>query len=202
MKFSIAAIFLSASMVSSSIMKKARRLDQQAVDGEFNFLVDYNLKVLACISDQHYVCGSCNETGIAQSIVIYRLCPTSGECSDDVGKSCTAGYGDYLIGINTFVQEYLQQKREEMQNDDDSFQFDQLGECHQYKAHPDGAYADSEFYVGPAWHCSATTRVRLRKEQLPLKKFLPAGRYHTQRVVLLRHIVSRVTAPTTMVKLV
>jgi hypothetical protein len=137
MKFSIAATFLSASMVC----------------GEFDFLLNYNLKVVACQAENRYVCGSCNETGIAQSNVIYRLCPTSGECSDDVGKSCTAGYGDYLMGINTFVQEYLQQKHEEIVQNDDSFQLDQLGECRQYKADPDGAYADREFYVGPA--CTA-----------------------------------------------
>jgi hypothetical protein len=119
--------------------------------------------VLACISDLHYVGASSDETEHAS--IIFRLCPTSGECSDDVGKSCTAGYGDYLIGINSFVQEYLQQNRDEMQNDD-AFQLKELGECRQYKADPDGAYADKEFYVGPACTADGTgVRVALFSDE-------------------------------------
>jgi hypothetical protein len=157
MRFSFAAIFLSASMACASILEKARRLDQSS-SGEFDFLLNYNLKVIACDSNKRVVGGSSGETN--QAPIIFRLCPTSGECSDAAGKSCDAGYGDYLIGMNTFVQEYLQQNRDEMQNDDDSFQLKELGECRQYKADPDGAYADREFYVGPV--CTADgTGVRM-----------------------------------------
>jgi hypothetical protein len=149
MKFSIAAIFLSASLVSASVMEKARRLDQ-AADGEFNFLGGYSLKVLACKAGEVYVNSASGAT--EQSSIIFRLCPTSGECSDDSNKGCKEGYGDYIIGLNTFVAEYLEQKREEMQSDD-AFKVEQLGECRQYEPDKDGDYAESAFYVGPA--CSA-----------------------------------------------
>jgi hypothetical protein len=163
MRFSIAAIFLSASMVCGSIMKKARRLDQ-STSGEFDFLVDYNLKVLACSSDLSYS-SSTHGYGSESSTIIFRLCPTSGECSNDVGKSCTAGYGDYVVGTITFVQAYLQQTREEMQGDD-AFQLEQLGKCSQYKADPDGDYAEGLFYVGPACTSDGTgVRMALFSDQ-------------------------------------
>jgi hypothetical protein len=201
-------MFLPASLVSPSIIEKARRLDQTWYIGD-DFLVNYNLKVLACDSNLYY--PSATEYGEHEyGAIMFRLCPTSGECSDDVGEeSCTAGYGEYLVGLKDFVQEYLQLNREEMiQNDDDSFQMDQLGGCRQYTADIESNYAEWEFYIGPrvpqmepgsAWHCSSTNIVTLRKTRLPLQTFLLAGRYRTRMGVWLRNIASRATASTTMV---
>jgi hypothetical protein len=150
MKFSIAALFLTASVASGSVLKSARRLDQAAADNEYDFLGGYNLKLISCKAGEAYTNPV---TGASEgSSVIFRLCPSSSECSDDVGKSCKAGYGDFVIGLNSFVEEYLQQKRDEMQTDD-AFKVEQLGECRQYEADKDGDYADGVFYVGPA--CSS-----------------------------------------------
>jgi hypothetical protein len=146
-------MFLPASLVSPSIMEKARRLDQTWYIGD-DFLVNYNLKVLACDSNLYY--PSATEYGEHEyGAIMFRLCPTSGECSDDVGEeSCTAGYGEYLVGLKDFVPEYLQLNREEMiQNDDDAFQMEELGGCRQYQADIESNYAEWEFYIGPA--CTA-----------------------------------------------
>lgn len=154
MKFSIAALFLTASAVSASVLSSARRLDQNAAENEFEFLGGYNLKVISCKAGEAYTNPASGET--EASSIIFRLCPSSGECSDVAGKSCKAGYGDYIVGLNTFVQEYLEQKRDEMQNDD-AFKVEQLGECRQYQADKDSEYADGVYYVGPACNSDETS---------------------------------------------
>jgi hypothetical protein len=153
MKFSIAALFTAVSVVSASSLKSARRLDQNANDNEYDFLGGYNLKLISCKAGEAYTNPASGET--EASSVIFRLCPSSGECSDAAGKSCKDGYGDYIVGLNTFVQEYLEQKRDEMQNDD-AFKVEQLGECRQFEADKDGEYADGVFYVGPACNSDGT----------------------------------------------
>jgi hypothetical protein len=153
MKFSIAALFLTVSAVSASVLKSARRLDQNA-NSEYDFLNGYSLKLISCKAGEAYTNPASGAT--EASSVIFRLCPTSGECADTAGKSCKSGYGDYIIGLNSFVEEYLQQKRDEMQNDD-AFKVEQLGECRQFEADKDGDYADGVFYVGPACSSDGTS---------------------------------------------
>ena len=148
MNFSIATLFLFATVASGRVMESARRLDQAAAEDEFAFLGSYNLKMITCNAKEVVVnqASGASEYGS----IVFRLCPSS-ECSD-TGMGCGAGYGDYIVGMNTFVAEYLEQKRDEMQADD-AFKIEELGECRQYNADKDSEYADSVYYVGPA--CSA-----------------------------------------------
>lgn len=153
MKFSIAALFLIASSVSAgsdvtaNLMKSARRLDQAAAEDEYAFLSGYSLKLLSCKSGEAYVNPV---TGLTESSsVVFRLCPTTGDCSDESNNGCSAGYGDYVIGLNTFVYEYLEDKRDEMQTDD-NFKVEELGECRQYDGDKDGEGDGTYYYVGPA----------------------------------------------------
>lgn len=150
MNFSIATLFLFATVASARVMESARRLDEAAAEDEFAFLGSYNMKLLTCNSAEVVVNQATGES--EYGAIIFRLCPATGECSDVAGKSCGAGYGDYIVGMNTFVQEYLEQKRDEMQADD-NFKIEQLAECRQYNADKDSEYADGVYYVGPT--CSA-----------------------------------------------
>ena len=150
MNFSIASLFLFATVASARVMDVARRLDQAAEENEYAFLGSYNLKMISCIANEPIVNQATGES--EYNAIIFRLCPSTGECSDASNKGCGAGYGDYIVGMNTFVNEYLEQKRDEMQADD-NFKIEQLAECRQYNADKDGEYADSVFYVGPA--CTA-----------------------------------------------
>jgi hypothetical protein len=151
MNFSIATLFLFATVASARVMESARRLDQAAAEeNEYAFLGNYNMKMITCNSAEVVVNQATGES--EYGAIIFRLCPSTGECNDAAGKGCGAGYGDYIVGMNTFVQEYLEQKRDEMQVDD-NFKVEQLGECRQFNADKDSEYADGVFYVGPA--CSA-----------------------------------------------
>jgi hypothetical protein len=148
MNFSIATLFLFATVASARVMESARRLDQSS--SEYDFLGDYNLKMITCNAAEVVVNQA---TGASEyGAIVFRLCPTKGECNDASGKGCSAGYGDFVVGMSTFVNEYLTQKRDEMEADD-NFKIEQLAECRQYNADKDGDYADGVFYVGPA--CTA-----------------------------------------------
>ena len=160
MKFSTAVLFLStivgtasAMRATPSLMKVARRLEeaQQAEEEEFAFLGNYKLKMLACKSGEKYV--DPEDGSYEYSSVVFRLCPADS-CSDDSSKGCSSGYGDFVVGLNSFVQAYLEDKRDDMQQDD-NFKVEEFGECREYKADQDGDNGDEEavYYVGPA--CSA-----------------------------------------------
>ena len=150
MNFSIATLFLLATVASARVMDSARRLDEAAEEDEYAFLGGYNLKMITCNAAEVVVNQATGES--EYGAIIFRLCPSSGECSDAAGKGCGAGYGDYIVGMNTFVNEYLEQKRDEMQADD-NFKIEQLAECRQYNTDKDSEYADGVYYVGPT--CSA-----------------------------------------------
>lgn len=154
MKFSIAALFLTASTVSAgsvitaNLMKSARRLDQNAAaEDEYSFLAGYQLKLITCKSGETYL--NPQSGAYESSSVVFRLCPTTGDCSDDGNQGCGAGYGDFVTGLNSFVTEYLEDKRDDMQTDD-NFKVEELGECRQYEGDKDGEDDGTVYYVGPA----------------------------------------------------
>jgi hypothetical protein len=158
MKFTAAILLLAASTVSagsiSKLLQSARRLEDGQADNEYAFLQSFSLKMLTCKTGSSYVNPNSGET--ETSSVVFRLCPTTGECSDDGTQGCSSGYGDYVIGLNTFVQEYLEDKRDDMQNDD-NFKVEQLGECRQYEGDKDGDEDNNVYYVGPACSSDGTS---------------------------------------------
>jgi hypothetical protein len=158
MKLSFAALILTtlASSVSAgameNLMKVARRLadDDAAVDAEYAFLGNYSFKLLTCKPGETFVNSASGATEYAS--VVYRLCPITGDCADTGSQGCSGGYGDFVVGINTFVEEYLKQKQDDMEQADDNFKVEDLGECRQYEGDKDADnYQDGVYYyVGPA----------------------------------------------------
>jgi hypothetical protein len=158
MKFSSAFLLLSsvtssvALKASSSMLKVARRLDQNAAESEYSFLNNYHLKLVECKSGEPFIDTQTGNT--EYSSVVFRLCDT--ECSNDSQLGCSANYGDYVIGLNTFAQMYLEEKRDDMQGDDDvnDWKFEKFGECQKWDVDKDVEFdeedADVAFYVGPA----------------------------------------------------
>jgi hypothetical protein len=147
----------------AKILSLARRLEEaqgddaanQQEDQQYEFLGDYSLKMIGCSSEQYqdpengeYEYGS----------VVVRLCP-SASC-DDEGVGCSAGYGDYVIGINTFVEAWLRDKEEDMQDDanqgDDQWDMNEFAECREFEVDQDADEEDGgdeaeevAYYVGP-----------------------------------------------------
>jgi hypothetical protein len=155
MKFSSAIVFLStiASVVAvpASLLKHARRLEENAdaAEDEYAFLQGYSLKLLRCKSGETYV--SPVDGSYEYSSVVFRLCPN--ECSNDAKYGCDSGYGDYVVGLNSFAAAYLEAKRDDMQGDDDAndWKFEEFGECRNWEADKDAEMEEgAAFYVGPA----------------------------------------------------
>jgi hypothetical protein len=112
---------------AQTLMQKARRVEDAGNgQSEFNyaemsdnymyFLRDYSIKLLSCVNEE--ATTSNNEEGEGErevdsesSSVIFRLCPSSS-CSANSLLGCEEGNGDYIIGINTFVQAYFDSLQE------------------------------------------------------------------------------------------
>jgi len=171
MKFSAAFLALatvasaSATKVTSKTARKLVRSSRRVEDAEeeeeeeFAFLGNYDVKVVGCKRDlaQPIV----NEEGDYEySAVLLRLCPASEGCDSTSTEGCSDGYGDMLVGLSTFVEAYMedmkeQQEDDEDENGDDAWDFDKFGKCEEYN--PDenaddanqGQWENYAFYIGP-----------------------------------------------------
>ena len=122
---------------ANKLMTFARRLDEDAAEenadengeesgdengeesgdenGEENgedsmyFLADYSIKLLSCIQGEQVINYENGE--MESSTVIFRLCP-SNSCDADSALGCESGYGDYAVGISTFLEAYMKQQED------------------------------------------------------------------------------------------
>ena len=131
---------------AAKVLRAARRLDGQE-EGEFAYLMKYNLKMVQCAAGQTVVNAENGE--YEYSAVVVRLCP-SDSCDSDSTTGCGAGYGDYVVGIQTFVNAYFEDQRDNMQWDDDTFKVDEFTECREYEVEKDDDANQVQYFVGPS----------------------------------------------------
>jgi len=137
------------------------------------FLKDYSITLLSCIQGQQVTNYENGET--ESSTVIFRLCP-SDSCNSTVSMfGCDDGYGDYIVGIDTFLEAYRESQEEDSQDNDDQYvnsliTYNQWGqefdaseymECSEYKQeegdeqdqngnqYQGSYYQDTQFFIGP-----------------------------------------------------
>lgn len=104
----------SESQVGKSLISSARRLnDEQEID--FAWVSGYDIKYQGC----HHIKQWNDEANGQDDVRIYtkrlvrfRLCP-SGSCSDTSGAGCTSGYGDYIIDMDTFLEAFVEARRQD-----------------------------------------------------------------------------------------
>lgn len=77
------------------------------------FLNDYSIKLLSCIQGEQVINYENGE--LESSTVIFRLCP-SDSCDANSALGCDSGYGDFAVGINTFLEAYMEQQQENQNN--------------------------------------------------------------------------------------
>jgi len=156
MKFQLTALFCAFASASAGrtvknnkgLIGKARRLEdnQNQDDNEYGFLMNYKYKMLSCKAGESV---RDPETGeYEQNAVIFRLCPDNGDCDDESSNGCKEGFGDYVVGLNTFVQAYMEDQGENMQQYDD-FDVQEYAECREYENQNDNGNGYA-YYVGPA----------------------------------------------------
>jgi hypothetical protein len=150
------AMDISSPQVMAKVIRGARRVennndnqdgDNNNDNGDDDYLMKYTLKMISCASDEQVV----GEDGAYEyGAILFRLCPTASGCSDDSAKGCAAGYGDFIVGLNTYVDSYFEDQRDNM-NWDDAFKVDEYAECSEYEGE-DG----SSVYIGPTCTSDAT----------------------------------------------
>lgn len=143
---------------AAKVLRAARKMEDANADAnngevDYSYLAKYSLKMIGCKAGMQVMDA---ETGEYEyNAAIFRLCPTESGCADESVNGCKEGYGDFVVGLNTFVQGYFEDQRDNM-NWDDQFQVDRYAECGQYEieqAEGDDAnanqYADMQFFIGP-----------------------------------------------------
>jgi hypothetical protein len=111
----------------------------------------YTLKMISCNAGETVINAENGE--YEYSAAVFRLCPTESGCDSDNTRGCDAGYGDFVVGLNTYVDAFFEDQRDNMQWDD-NFQVDEYAECKEYEVENDGddannPYANYQFFIGP-----------------------------------------------------
>mmetsp|Transcript_38056 Transcript_38056/g.82779 ORF Transcript_38056/g.82779 Transcript_38056/m.82779 type:complete len:419 (-) Transcript_38056:287-1543(-) len=115
-----------SSKLGKRVLSQARRLDDNQNDNnnnqnqnqneeiDFGWVADYSIKFQGC----HHI-NQWNEEADGEDdpfiqtkrLVRFRLCPTETCTYEDAG-GCDSGYGDYIIDMNIFLENYWQDKLE------------------------------------------------------------------------------------------
>lgn len=73
------------------------------------FLNNYSIKLLGCIQGEQVINYENGE--MESSTVLFRLCPAN-TCEAESSIGCEDGYGDFAVGIETFLEAYMEQQKE------------------------------------------------------------------------------------------
>ncbi|KAL9183992.1 hypothetical protein ACHAXT_002078 [Thalassiosira profunda] len=105
------------SKVGEKVLSKARRLDenqqQNQNDNEeidYTWVANMSLKFQGCYHTQQWNDEADGEEDIrisTQRLVRFRLCP-SDSCTMESAAGCKEGYGDYVIGMEEYLQAYFE----------------------------------------------------------------------------------------------
>ena len=140
---------------AAKVLRAARRLEQGQQQGDdaaqeeqYDYLANYSLKLIGCKAGEQVIDP---ETGdYEMNAAMFRLCPTESGCESESVAGCDSGYGDFVVGLNTFVNAYFEDQRDNM-NWDDQFQVDRYSECAEYEPDngDDDQWANYQFFIGP-----------------------------------------------------
>ena len=151
MKLTAALIALAMSSASAMSIssKTAHKVLRASASGralaDLSFLDKYTLKMIACHEGEQVT--DPQNGNIEYNAVVIRMCPTDSGCDDNKQVGCTSGYGDFVVGLDTYVAAYFQDQKDNMQWDD-HFQVDRYAQCAQYQV--EGGNNNDQYYIGPA----------------------------------------------------
>jgi len=99
------------STVGQKVMSKARRLEQNENEEiDYTWVANMSLKFQGCYHTQSWNDEADGEEDIrisTQRLVRFRLCP-SDTCSMESAAGCKEGYGDYVIGMEQYLEAYFE----------------------------------------------------------------------------------------------
>jgi hypothetical protein len=122
----LALAFLSAAMASAvevapkasieagspmgqALLSQARRLNNDQNQADYTWVAKMSLKFQGCYHTQTWNSDANGEDDVrvsTQRLVRFRLCP-SDSCTATNAAGCDAGYGDYVIGMETYMKAYM-----------------------------------------------------------------------------------------------
>ena len=131
---------------------------------EFAYLMGYESVYMTC--DGSKVVQPADGGEVEYGAVVMRLCPKDSTCNSGKAK-CSEGYGDYVIGIQTYMENFLEQFQRKQENQqqyqnqqayDGQVEIDyaQLGDCREFNFENQNADQDGydgqeqiQYYTGP-----------------------------------------------------
>jgi hypothetical protein len=97
-------------------MEHARRLNNNQQEEDVSaWISGYSLKFQGCFDVKQWNDEADGEDDVrisTKSLVRFRMCP-SDSCSSSKAAGCTAGFGDYVISMDTFMQGWFEAVREQ-----------------------------------------------------------------------------------------
>jgi hypothetical protein len=100
------------SEIGQKLLSQARRLDEDEDEAAMTWVVDYSIKFQGChhlVQWNDQADENADVRLFKKRLVRFRLCPTS-TCSSTNAAGCDAGYGDYIIDMQTFLNAYYESK--------------------------------------------------------------------------------------------
>ena len=106
------AAITAGSNAGMKMLSKARRLENQNENEEIDYtwVANMSLKFQGCYHTQQWNDEADGEEDIrisTQRLVRFRLCP-SDSCSMESAAGCKEGYGDYVIGMEQYLEAYFE----------------------------------------------------------------------------------------------
>jgi hypothetical protein len=98
-----------ASEMGRAILSEARMLQNDNAEIDYAWVAKMSLKYQGCYHTQVWNGNADDNDDVkisTQRLVRFRLCP-SDSCTMDNAAGCGAGYGDYVIDMETYLKAYL-----------------------------------------------------------------------------------------------
>jgi len=100
-----------SSPMGQRLLSEARLLNNdQNAEVDYTWVANMDLKYQGCYHTQTWNSDANEDEDVkvsTQRLVRFRLCP-SGSCSATNAAGCDAGYGDYVIGMETYLASYME----------------------------------------------------------------------------------------------
>jgi len=99
------------SKMGGKLLSGARRLEQDENEEiDYTWVANMSLKFQGCYHTQSWNADADDEEDVrisTQRLVRFRLCP-SDSCSMESAAGCSSGYGDYIIGMDQYLEAYFE----------------------------------------------------------------------------------------------
>eukprot|EP00571_Detonula_confervacea_P017277 CAMPEP_0172297056 /NCGR_PEP_ID=MMETSP1058-20130122/221_1 /TAXON_ID=83371 /ORGANISM="Detonula confervacea, Strain CCMP 353" /LENGTH=392 /DNA_ID=CAMNT_0013006161 /DNA_START=72 /DNA_END=1250 /DNA_ORIENTATION=+ len=105
------AAISATSNVGAKVLSKARRLDENENEEiDYTWVANMSLKFQGCYHSTTWNDEADGDEDIrisTQRLVRFRLCP-SDSCSMESAAGCGSGFGDYIIGMDEYLEAYFE----------------------------------------------------------------------------------------------